>query len=212
MLAAVESGRQQGVGQMPLIMEVPLLRLARWILLVVLLSVIQAYAAGDETALWEALRSGNHLALLRHAVAPGTGDPSDFQIGDCTTQRNLSDAGRAQSERIGARFRANAIERAQVLSSQWCRCVETAKLLGLGPVRELPLLNSFFRSDERREPQTRQLRQWISERDLSQPLVLVTHQVNITALTDVYPQSGELVIIRRDEVGELSVVGTIRTD
>jgi phosphohistidine phosphatase SixA len=212
MLAAVESGRQQGVGQMPLIMEVPLLRLARWILLVVLLSVIQAYAAGDETALWEALRSGNHLALLRHAVAPGTGDPSDFQIGDCTTQRNLSDAGRAQSERIGARFRANAIERAQVLSSQWCRCVETAKLLGLGPVRELPLLNSFFRSDERREPKTRQLRQWISERDLSQPLVLVTHQVNITALTDVYPQSGELVIIRRDEVGELSVVGTIRTD
>jgi phosphohistidine phosphatase SixA len=193
-------------------MELRLRRFARWILLVVLLSAIHAFAAGDETALWEALRSGNHLALLRHAVAPGTGDPPDFQIGNCTTQRNLSDAGRAQAERIGARFRANVIERAQVLSSQWCRCVETAKLLDLGPVRELALLNSFFRSYERREPQTRQLRQWVSERDLSQPLVLVTHQVNITALTDVYPQSGELVIIRRDEAGELSIVGTIRTD
>jgi len=212
MFAAGESNRQRGVRYPSLVMELRLRRFARWILLVVLLSAIHAFAAGDETALWEALRSGNHLALLRHAVAPGTGDPPDFQIGNCTTQRNLSDAGRAQAERIGARFRANAIERAQVLSSQWCRCVETAKLLDLGPVRELALLNSFFRSYERREPQTRQLRQWVSERDLSQPLVLVTHQVNITALTDVYPQSGELVIIRRDEAGELSVVGTIRTD
>ncbi len=180
--------------------------------LTLLLLIMPAIAADDEVALWEALRSGGHVALLRHALAPGTGDPPEFKIGDCATQRNLSDEGREQARRIGERFRANGIERAQVLSSQWCRCLETARLLDLGPVREFPVINSFFRNYERREPQTGQLRQWISEQDLRQPLVLVTHQVNITALTNVYPRSGELVIIRRDDEDGILVIGTIQTD
>jgi len=188
-------------------------RLASWILaLTVALAVTQPTAAQNETALWEALRSGGHVALLRHAVAPGTGDSPEFAIGDCTTQRVLSDEGRGQAGRIGARFRANGIERAQVLSSQWCRCMETARLLRLGPVQEFAAINSFFRDYERREPQTRQLRQWIAMQDLREPVVLVTHQVNITALTNVYPRSGELVIVRRDNVGGITVIGTIQTD
>ena len=109
-------------------------------------------------------------------------------------------------------LRFHGIERAAVFSSQWCRCHETATLLDLGLVTELPLLNSFFQDYERREPQTQQLRQWIAERDTSEPLVLVTHYVNIAALTRVRPGSGEMVVVRLNEAGEISVLGTIRTD
>lgn len=150
--------------------------------------------------------------MLRHALAPGTGDPAAFTLGDCSTQRNLSDEGRAQARRIGERFRTNGIESARVFSSQWCRTLETAELLGLGPVQPLPSLNSFFRNYQRSDLQTRTLRQWLAEQASGEPLVLVTHQVNITALTDVYPASGELVVLRRTENGELEVVGTLETD
>lgn len=175
-------------------------------------AVAPSAALAQADAVWSDLRQGDHVALLRHAVAPGTGDPSDFTLGDCQSQRNLSDAGRDQARRIGARFRDNGIERAAVLSSQWCRCLETAALLGLGAVEPLPILNSFFGRTERREPQTQALREWIAERDLELPTVLVTHQVNITALTGVYPASGELVVVRRADDGSLSVAGTIETE
>jgi len=184
----------------------------RIVLVASLLAVTHDVAAENESSLWQALRSGDHVALLRHAIAPGSGDPPQFALGDCSTQRNLSEAGREQARRIGARFRENGIENAEVLSSQWCRCIETATLLGLGPIGEQPVLNSFFQQYERRDPQTEQLQQLIAGRDLSRPLVMVTHQVNITALTNVYPGSGDLVVIRREENGRISVVGTIRTD
>jgi broad specificity phosphatase PhoE len=151
-------------------------------------------SAAEETALWRALGSKGHVALLRHAIAPGTGDPSEFAIGDCSTQRNLSEEGRKQAAR------------------QWCRCLETARLLGLGPVTELPILNSFFQRPERRNRQTQALEAWLASQDLDGPLVLVTHQVNITALTGVYPASGELVVIRPLENGKILAVGTIETD
>lgn len=165
-------------------------------------------AAAGEAALWHALRSGGHIALMRHALAPGTGDPPHFKLGDCTTQRNLSAAGRAQATRIGERFRANGIKSARVLSSQWCRCIDTAELLGLAPVEALPTLNSFFRNKGGGARQTKDLRDWIDNQDLDGALVLVTHQVNITALTDVFPKSGAIIVVRRSEKG-LTVVGTI---
>lgn len=171
-----------------------------------------ASAAGDERELWQLLRSGDHVALLRHAIAPGTGDPADFTLRDCGTQRNLSDRGREQAARIGQRFRGHGIMTAGVYSSQWCRCLETAELLELGPVKELPALNSFFQAFGRRDAQTRALNDWLGEREQGRPLVLVTHQVNITALTGVYPASGELVVIRRQNDGTISVAGTIQTD
>ncbi len=177
-----------------------------------LLCVAPRLSAEEDIALWSALRSGGHVALLRHAIAPGTGDPPEFTLHDCGTQRNLSDEGRDQAARIGARFRANGIQTARVYSSQWCRCLETARLLELGPVEELPILNSFFGRYERRARQTRALEEWLTGRDLDEPFVLVTHQVNITALTKVYPASGELVVIHRSDDGEISVLGTIATD
>ncbi len=168
--------------------------------------------AADDTDLWGALQTPGHVALLRHAIAPGTGDPANLVIGDCSTQRNLSEDGRDQATRIGESFRANGIATARVYSSQWCRCRETAEHLGLGPVQELATLNSFFRRPEVGDAQTRDLRQWLAGRALDAPLVLVTHQVNITALTGVYPASGELVIIRRTGDGEIVVVGSIETE
>jgi phosphohistidine phosphatase SixA len=168
--------------------------------------------AADEAALWDALRSGTHVALLRHAIAPGTGDPDNFKLGDCSTQRNLSEEGRAQAARIGVRFRANGIETARVFSSQWCRCLETARLLELGEVQEMPLLNSFFANSDQRNPQTESLKAWLVDQELKAPLVLVTHQVNITALTGIYPNSGEMVVIGRSPTGEIEVAGTIAAD
>ncbi|MBX9469300.1 MAG: histidine phosphatase family protein [Rhizobium sp.] len=120
-----------------------------------LLTSLFALAGGAAAAAdpWEALRSGDAFVLLRHAIAPGTGDPPGMRIGDCDTQRNLSADGRAQAERIGQLFRDNRIRQVSVFSSQWCRCVDTAELLGLGPVTEQPLLNSFFggRADGREQ-------------------------------------------------------------
>ncbi len=182
-----------------------------------LICVLLAIAPGrsvavEEDALWSALRTPGHAVVMRHALAPGTGDPPNFALGDCSTQRNLSGEGRDQARRIGERFRANGVETSGVFSSQWCRCLETAELLGLGPVEELPSLNSFFRQRELRDPQTGALRDWLAGRALDRPVILVTHQVNVTALTGVFPASGEVVIIRRAEDGEISVVGSIRTE
>lgn len=174
-----------------------------------LLCLAPGLPAAADAGLWDALRSGGHAALLRHAIAPGTGDPANFALRDCTTQRNLSDEGRHQAARIGARFRANGIGTARVYSSQWCRCLETARLLDLGPVQELPALNSFFGRYERREPQTRALADWLATVSLDAPLVLVTHQVNISALTDVHLAQGAIVIVRRTADGTLEVAGTI---
>ena len=160
---------------------------------------------------WAYLKSGNHFALMRHALAPGSGDPPEFRIDDCSTQRNLSEEGRAQARRIGDEVRAAGISAARVLSSQWCRCLETAELLGLGPVEPLPALNSFFRQAERGTEQTAAVEAWIAGQSLERPIVLVTHQVNITALTGVYPRSGEVLIVAPDAAGKLTLVERIPT-
>lgn len=169
-------------------------------------------STAEEAALWRALASKGHVVLLRHDIAPGTGDPPNFTVGDCSTQRNLSTEGRAQAKRIGARFRENGIETARVVSSQWCRCLDTAQLLGLGAVEDLPLLNSFYQLTERRNQQTEGLKEWLAGQAFDRPLVLVTHQVNISALTGVYPASGELVVLRIPEHGELAVADSIETN
>jgi broad specificity phosphatase PhoE len=180
-------------------------------ILVYLFAVGSAAAGDSEALIWKALASGNHVALLRHALAPGTGDPPEFQIGQCTTQRNLSAEGRSQAKAIGDRFRSNGMSKARVYSSQWCRCLETARLLDLGKVEELVPLNSFFRHFERRESQTKALLHWLRAQDLDHPVVMVTHQVNITALTGIYPDSGELVIVNRNDSGDIRVIGTVET-
>ena len=179
---------------------------------IVIIHPVSGLCSENDAELWKSLRLGSSFVLLRHAIAPGTGDPDDFILGNCLTQRNLSDAGRGQAAAIGTLFRANRIENARVFSSQWCRCLETAELLKLGVVEELPLLNSFFQYYERSGLQTRKLQDWLGRQNLKRPLVLVTHQVNITSLTNFYPASGELVFATRLESGEISFLGSIKTD
>jgi hypothetical protein len=174
-----------------------------------LLTSLFALAGGAAAAAdpWESLRSGDAFVLLRHATAPGTGDPPGMRIGDCDTQRNLSADGRAQAERIGQLFRDNRIRQVSVFSSQWCRCLDTAELLGLGPVTEQPLLNSFFGGRADGREQTESLQAWLISTRSAAPRVLVTHQVNITGLTSVVPRSGELVFATIAGDGAVSVIG-----
>ncbi len=202
---------------MRLLMKIPIIAKTTGgvIFLLLLIFPVKYSAAGamNEAELWKALKSGGHFALIRHAVAPGTGDPPRFSLNDCRTQRNLSQKGRRQAEEIGNRFRYYGIDTARVYSSQWCRCLETAVLLGLGPVKQLPLLNSFFRQHEQRNEQTDKLRNWLRHQKFNdKPIVLVTHQVNITAFAGVFPQSGEIVVVSGSNEGEFTIAGTIITD
>ena len=175
------------------------------LIFLLLLCSLPMAAGAAELDLKQLVGSADHMVVLRHARAPGTGDPPNFRLGDCSTQRNLSSEGRKQAARLGERLRAAGLASTTVYSSQWCRCLETALNLAAGPVVELPALNSFFEASDRERGQTEALRAWIASADLSRPVVLVTHQVNITALTGVVPAEGEILILRRDS-GKLSVV------
>jgi len=159
-------------------------------------------ASGNQPGLasdvaWPALREGGTVVLLRHAPAPGTGDPTGFRLGDCSTQRNLSSEGREQARQIGAQFTANHIPIERVLSSEWCRCLETARLAFGDRVEPLPALNSFFSTQDAEGAQTRAVRALVEGwRAQAGVLALVTHQVNITALTGLYPAEGEILVLR----------------
>ena len=149
------------------------------------------------------------VAILRHAFAPGTGDPATFSLDDCATQRNLDAQGREQARKIGAAIRAAGATVDRVVTSQWCRCRDTARFLDLGPVEDLPALNSFFRNRDRAGPQTAELRQFLLGLPPAETVVLVTHQVNITALTGRIPALGEVFLLEIGRDGTISVVDEI---
>ena len=177
---------------------------------------LPGFASADtaDSDVWQALAGGGHVAMIRHARAPGTGDPAGFRIGECSTQRNLDSGGRDQARAIGDAFRANGITAAKVYTSQWCRCRETAELLGIGTPEDLTPLNSFFGERAQGPGQTEALRDWLAgqtgagQADAG-PLVLVTNQVNITAFTGIYPSSGEMVVFRLTPDGKPAVIGTV---
>lgn len=179
-------------------------------LLALLCSTAQAQT---NESLWRGLQSGEYIVLIRHALAPGIGDPPQMQLARCETQRNLNEVGRAQARRIGTVFKTQGLSQAEVYSSEWCRCLETAQLLGLGTVQRLGELNSFFAQPNRAKPQTLALKTWLVAARHERPLVLVTHQVNITELTKVFPESGELVFIKKPSTlnDEIIVQGSIQT-
>ena len=177
--------------------------------LAVVLAVLGPSPARAEDAVWEALRGGGKIVLLRHAsTEPGLGDPPGFRLDDCATQRNLSEAGRAEARRIGAAFVRRAVPVARVLSSRWCRCVETARL-AFGRVEPWSPLDSFF-DDRSREPQqTRAVLTLIAAPFTGGNLILVTHQVNITALTGIVPAMGEMVVLSPEPGGKFRIVGRL---
>jgi len=158
---------------------------------------------------WNALETPGAFAIMRHALAPGTGDPAEFDVTDCRTQRNLDARGREQAARIGQAFRDRGHSFDVVLTSQWCRCRDTAELLDLGPVEEVPAFNSFFQDFSTRDSQTAEALEVLADRD-DRPFV-VTHQVNISALTGDTTRSGEVLVVRH--AGHtLEVLGSILID
>jgi phosphohistidine phosphatase SixA len=145
------------------------------------------------------------VVLIRHALAPGVGDPAAFVLNDCKTQRNLNDEGRAQAVRIGEFFRQQRVLVDAVWSSQWCRTRETADLAFPGVRVDKAAFNSFFGEPDSAPAQTREARALLDAWQGKGLLVVVTHQVNITAITGVVPASGEAVVLRR-EAGQWKAV------
>ncbi|MEM6491327.1 MAG: histidine phosphatase family protein, partial [Pseudomonadota bacterium] len=160
-------------------------------------------------AFWAALSQPGVHVIMRHALAPGSGDPADFDIDDPSTQRRLSDAGREQSRAIGAAFRARGVAFDAVLTSQWDRCRETADLLGLGEPNDFPPLNSFFQDRSAGPEQTAALRAYLADLQANRQVMLVTHWVNIGALLGSGPRSGEAVAFRLSSEGEIERLGSL---
>jgi len=193
--------------------RLPLPSVKPYLLSVFLLTSFSVDSLASTTDVWQKVEIGSALILMRHALAPGNGDPTEFDVHRCETQRNLSQAGRLQAQRIGKTIKSNGINDAEIFTSQWCRCIDTGIEIGFSEPIELPLLNSFYQDRSTAELQTEQLRTWVKNRlttsiaaEKGKAVILVTHQVNITALTGLYPDSGEMVFLtfENDEIQVLS--------
>jgi phosphohistidine phosphatase SixA len=151
------------------------------------------------------LQDGQHVLLMRHADAPGFGDPAGYVMGQCSTQRNLGDYGKRQAKAIGVWLTNQGIQKAEVFSSPWCRCLDTANLLNKGPVKIEPSLGSFFDNMSLGKKQTKDLEAVIKNELAKQsktPLILVTHHVNIEAYTGKVVGVGDMVLVRAGKNGE----------
>ncbi len=166
-------------------------------LLLWLLQVVAVPAFADDAAVWAALREGGNVALMRHTDAPGPpGDPPNFKLDDCRTQRNLSAQGRTDARAAGERMKAQRVSFAKVLSSPWCRCVDTAKLMGVGNVQVEPAFSNIVVLNDRAAEITAAGRKLIDAWKGPGTLLVVTHGANIAALTgNANPMSGEIVVV-----------------
>lgn len=162
-------------------------------IIISLTMLLTATLAQAKDALAEAVKAIDaNVVFMRHAIAPGYGDPEHFSMDDCATQRNLDESGRVQAREVGAQLRTSAIQFAEVLSSEWCRCRDTAQLLNVGPWQPFSGLNSFFQSHADATETLTKLRQRLSSLKPGVTL-MVTHQVVISAVTGNSVGSGELI-------------------
>ncbi len=164
--------------------------------LFIIIFLTKSYQSQSSEINWKPAQEGNKIILIRHALAPGGGDPKGFRIDDCKTQRNLNQIGINQSKKIGRSFKKNKIKVDKVLSSQWCRCKDTAKY-AFGNFKEFSPLNSTFSPpfDKNEKKQIKQLKKFVKEWDgKGKNLILVTHYVVILAITGEAASSGELII------------------
>jgi phosphohistidine phosphatase SixA len=156
-------------------------------------------------ALANDMQDGQHVLFMRHADAPGYGDPTGYIIGQCATQRNLGDYGKKQAKVIGVWLSNQGIQKADIFSSPWCRCLDTASLLNKGPVKIEPSLSSFFDDMSLERKQTKALESFIKNELAKQsktPLILVTHHVNIQAYTGKAVGVGDMVLVKANKNGE----------
>ncbi len=182
------------------------------IITALLISLLGQSAMANELAIWDKLQGTNpkgYVLLLRHTIAPGVGDPENFKLNDCSTQRNLSQLGREDAKAVGDWLKRRDIKISRVESSRWCRAKETAQLLGIGRVRLNANLDSLFESqDPANAIQTERVKKQIVDwRNKSGLLVLVGHFVNIGAVAGVGVGSGEGVLVKADSKGKITVVG-----
>jgi phosphohistidine phosphatase SixA len=169
-------------------------------------------AVAKDSLIWDKLQGKNpkgYVLLMRHTLAPGVGDPQRFRLGDCTTQRNLSDEGRQDARDIGKWLEQRNLTIHSIESSRWCRTRETAELLGIGRVKLNKNLDSLFReSDLENHKQTIETKKRIvSHRNTSGLLVLVGHAVNISAITGITLDSGEGILVRANAQGDIDLMG-----
>jgi phosphohistidine phosphatase SixA len=151
------------------------------------------------------LKDGQHVLLIRHADAPGYGDPEGYVLGQCATQRNLGDYGKRQALAIGVWLTNQGIQMADVYSSPWCRCIDTATLLNKGLVKNEPSLGSFFDNMSLEKQQNKALGEFIKNELVKQskePLILVTHHVNIQAYTGRVVNVGDMLLVKVNKNGE----------
>ncbi len=164
-------------------------------ILIIFLILTNGIKADSKTQVLKYLKKGNNLIFIRHAYAPGSGDPDNFDINDCSTQRNLSKSGREQSKKIGNFFEKNKVPIAKIITSEWCRCKETA-LIAFGKFETKNFLNSFFSVKflRNKKTQIKDLKKFINNWNSDKNLILVTHYVVIKEVLDYAPSSGEIVI------------------
>ena len=176
-----------------------------WLLaMLVYCAIVGPAAYGNLTV---QMNQGGRVLMIRHAEAPGSGDPENFKLDDCATQRNLNDRGRAQAHHIGRWLRSRGVDSARIYSSMWCRCLETAELMGLGKVSKLPALNSFFSRPQDRTARLKALRRFLADQPQDGELiVLVTHFVTIAAITGASVSSGHGVLTQLEDNGDISIL------
>ena len=163
--------------------------------LIIFISLTSSVKADLNKKLINQLEDGGKLIFIRHAYAPGIGDPDNFNLNDCSTQRNLSKEGRKQAKYIGEFFKNKKIKVDKVLSSEWCRCKETA-VIAFSDYKTESFLNSFFSDKFRKNKdlQIKNLKSYIDKWDKKKNLIFVTHYVVILEILDYAPSSGEIVI------------------
>ncbi len=180
------------------------------LILNLILFFILSYQLNASEQAWSLAQEGNKIILIRHSLAPGGGDPAGFKIDDCKTQRNLNKKGINQSKKIGKLFKKNKVPTDKVLTSQWCRCKDTAKY-AFGEYEEFTALNSTFQYpfDKNEGKQLNELYNYVNKwNGNGKNLILITHYSIITAVTNAVPSSGEIVIADKN----FKVLGTILTD
>lgn len=193
---------------------------AGWRRLVLVIVALAGLAVSPPTGmarddLWSLLRQPGHVVFMRHSDAPGRGgygDPPGFRLGDCATQRNLSEDGRAHARRTGEAFKTHGVMFDHVLTSPWCRCEETARLVLGGEAEPFAPLSNLVGRHEHRESQVKALKAYLAGLDGNSKVLFVTHGIVVNALTGVSLASGEMAIVKPGPAGEPVVVGRLKVD
>ena len=177
------------------------------IFIIIFISLTTSIKADSNKDLLKQLTEGGKLIFIRHAYAPGSGDPDNFNLNDCSTQRNLSDRGKKQAEHIGTIFRENKIEIDEVYSSEWCRCKETAEIAFTNFTTK-NFLNSFYSSNyaKNKTKQIKDLMKFVKKNNFEKNIIFVTHYVLISEVLDYAPSSGEIIVSDKD----FNMIGSIK--